>query len=66
LHTISLSFNEDLRDESILLTLDSKPKTTRLMASVECSLTDKAAEIKIHWACEAKNLQGLYFEGIFF
>jgi len=66
LSTISMSFNENLKDKSILLILNSIPKTTKVMACVECGLTDKAAETIIHWAYEAKNLQALYFEGNFF
>ena len=60
-----MSFNEDLKDESIMLILNSIPNTTRVVACLERSLTDKAAEAIINWAYKAKNLQALYFEGNF-
>jgi hypothetical protein len=49
-----------------MLILNSISNTTKVVAYVECSLTDKAAETIINWAYEAKNLQALYFEGNFF
>jgi hypothetical protein len=56
LHTISMSFNEDLSDENILHILYLIPKTTRVVTCVKCSFTDKAFETIINWDYEAKNL----------
>ena len=63
LHTISMSFNQDLKDDGVIAILDQIPKTTSVIAFVECGITDKAGQAIIDWAFEANNLDGIYIEG---
>jgi len=42
LGTISMSFNEDLKDEGVITLLNHIPLTTSVIAFVECGITDKA------------------------
>ena len=65
LHTISMSFNDNLKDEGVIAILNQIPKETSVIAFVECGITDKAGEAIIKWAKlkEVKNLNGIYIEG---
>ena len=65
LHTISMSFNDNLKDEGVIAILNRIPKETSVIAFVECGITDKAGEAIIEWANlkEVKNLNGIYIEG---
>jgi hypothetical protein len=62
LHTISMSFNDNLKDEGVIAILKQIPKETSVIAFVECGITDKAGEAIIEWANlkEVKNLNGIY------
>jgi hypothetical protein len=63
LHTISMSFNQDLKDDGVITILNQIPKTTSVIAFVECGITDKAGQAIIDWAANANNLNGIYIEG---
>jgi hypothetical protein len=65
LHTISMSFNDNLKDEGVIAILKQIPKETSVIAFVECGITDKAGEAIIEWANlkEVQNLIGIYIEG---
>ena len=63
LHTISMSFNQDLKDDGVIAILEQIPKTTSVIAFVECGITDKAGQAIIDWAFKANNLDGIYIEG---
>ncbi|MDA7469503.1 hypothetical protein N8918_03755 [Candidatus Pelagibacter ubique] len=63
LGTISMSFNEDLKDEGVITLLNHIPLTTSIIAFVECGITDKAGQAIIDWAAKANNLNGIYIEG---
>jgi hypothetical protein len=63
LGTISMSFNENLKDEGVISILNHIPKNTSVIAFVECGLTDKAAKAIIKWAKEADSIDGIYLEG---
>ena len=59
LHTISMSFNQDLKDDGVINILNQIPITT----FVECGITDKAGQAIIDWAANANYLNGIYIEG---
>ena len=63
LGTISMSFNEDLKDEGVITLLNHIPLTTSVIAFVECGITDKAGQAIIDWAAKTNNLNGIYIEG---
>jgi hypothetical protein len=63
LHTISMSFNQDLKDDGVITILNQIPKTTSVIAFVECGITDKAGQAIIDWAANANYLNGIYIEG---
>ena len=63
LGTISMSFNEDLKDEGVIILLNHIPLTTSVIAFVECGITDKAGQAIIDWAAKTNNLNGIYIEG---
>ena len=63
LGTISMRFNEDLKDEGVITLLNHIPLTTSVIAFVECGITDKAGQAIIDWAAKANNLNGIYIEG---
>jgi hypothetical protein len=63
LQTLSMSFNQDLKDEGVIFILNKIPKTTFVIAFVECGITDKAGQAIIDWASENKQLNGIYIEG---
>ena len=63
LGTISMSFNEDLKDEGVITILNHIPLTTSVIAFVECGITDKAGQAIIDWAAKTNNLNGIYIEG---
>ncbi len=58
-----MSFNENLRDEGIITILNHIPKTTFVIAFVECGISDKAGNAIIKCANNASNLNGIYIEG---
>ena len=60
LQTLSLSFNQDLKDEGIITIINHLPKTTSVIDFVECGITDKAGQAIIDWASRANNLNGIY------
>ena len=62
LGTISMSFNEDLKDEGVITILNHIPLTTSVIAFVECGITDKAGQAIIDWAAKTNNLNGIYIE----
>jgi len=63
LSTISMSFNQELKDEGVIAILSKIPKTTPVIAFVECGITDKAGQAIIDWALENKEINGIYIEG---
>jgi hypothetical protein len=63
LSTISMSFNQDLKDEGVIAILNKIPKTTPVIAFVECGITDKAGQAIIDWALENNEVNGIYIEG---
>ena len=63
LGTISMSFNEDLKDEGVITLLNHIPLTTSVIAFVECGITDKAGQAIIDWAAKTNNLNVIYIEG---
>jgi hypothetical protein len=63
LHTLSMSFNQDLKDDGVITILNQIPKTTSVIAFVECGITDKAGQAIIEWAANTNNLNGIYIEG---
>ena len=63
LHTLSMSFNQELKDEGVIAILNQIPKTTSVIAFVECGITDKAGQAIIDWATKTNNLDGIYIEG---
>ena len=48
LSTINMSFNEGLKDEGVTTILNLIPKTTSVIAFVECGITDKAEQAFIN------------------
>jgi len=66
LHTLSMSFNQELKDEGVIAILNQIPKTTSVIAFVECGITDKAGQAIIDWAATTKSLDGIYIEGNLF
>jgi hypothetical protein len=63
IQTLSMSFNQDLKDEGVIIILNKIPKTISVIAFVDCGLTDKAGQAIIDWALENKQLNGIYIEG---
>jgi hypothetical protein len=63
LHTLSMSFNPELKDEGVIALLNQIPKTTSVIAFVECGITDKAGQAIIDWVAKTNNLDGIYIEG---
>jgi hypothetical protein len=58
-----MSFNQDLKDEGVIAILSKIPKTTPVIAFVECGITDKAGQAIIDWALENNAINGIYIEG---
>jgi len=63
LHTLSMSFNKDLKDDGVIAMLNQIPKTTSFVAFVERGITDRAEQAIIDWASKTNNLDGIYIEG---
>lgn len=63
LSTISMSFNQDLKDDGVIAILSKIPKNTPVIAFVECGITDKAGQAIIDWALENNEVNGIYIEG---
>lgn len=63
LHTLSMSFNQDLKDEGVLAVLEKLPNTTAVIAFVECGITDIAGHVIIDFVSRNKELTGIYIEG---
>jgi len=63
---LSMSFNENIKDDGLKLILDAVPDTKKVLACVECGLTDNAALEIIDYANKNKNINEIYLEGNFF
>jgi len=63
LHTLSMSFNQELKDDGVIAILNQIPKTISVIAFVECGITDKAGQAIIDWVAKTNNLDGIYIEG---
>jgi hypothetical protein len=63
LRTLSMSFNEDLKDDGVIAMLNQIPKATSVIAFVGCGLTDIAGQAIIDWVAKTNNLDGIYIEG---
>jgi hypothetical protein len=63
LSTLSMSFNQELKDEGVIAMLSKIPKTTPVIAFVECGITDIAGQAIIDWALENEEIRGIYIEG---
>ena len=66
LHTLSMSFNQELKDDGVIAILNQIPKTISVIAFVECGITDTAGQAIIDWAATTKSLEGIYIEGNLF
>ena len=60
LHTLSVGFNKNLKDEGVITVLNLIPKTTSVIAFVECGIINKVGQ------AETNNLNGIYREGNIF
>ena len=61
-----MSFNKNIKDKGLNLILNVIPGTTKILAFVECSLTDTGALKIIEYAYKNKNINQIYLEGNFF
>ena len=66
LKTISMSFNEDLKDDGLIKILNVLPDSTSTIAFVECGITDIGGQKIIDWAYNHKGIKEIYLEGNFF
>lgn len=64
--TLSMSFNENIKDDGLKLILDAVPDTIKVLACVECGLRDNAALEIIDYAYKNRNINEIYLEGNFF
>ena len=64
--TLSMSFNQNIKDEGLNLILDAIPDSTEVLAFVECGLTDKGALKIIDYVYKHKNINQIYLEGNYF
>ena len=64
--TLSMSFNQNIKDEGLNLILDAIPDSTKVLAFVECGLTDKGALKIIDYVYKHKNINQIYLEGNYF
>ena len=58
-----MSFNGNLKDEGVINILNHIPRTTSVIAFVECEITNKAGNAITEWTNNASNLNGIYIEG---
>ena len=63
LHTISLSFNQKLKDDGVIEIINNIPQDTSVIAFVECGITDLAGQKIIDWAYKNDHLIAVYLEG---
>ena len=63
---LSMSFNKNIKDEGLNLILNVIPDTIKILAFVECGLTDTGALKIIDHAYKSKNINQIYLEGNFF
>jgi len=63
---LSMSFNENIKDDGLKLILDAVPDTIKVLACVECGLRDNAALEIIDYAYKNRNINEIYLEGNFF
>ena len=63
---LSMSFNKNIKDEGLNLILNVIPDTIKVLAFVECGLTDTGALKIIEYAYKSKNINQIYLEGNFF
>ena len=61
-----MSFNKSFKDKGLNLILNVIPDTTKVLAFVECGLTDTGALKIIEYAYKNKNINQIYLEGNFF
>ena len=64
--TLSMSFNQSIKDEGVNLILDAIPDSTKVLAFVDCGLTDKGALKIIDYVYKHKNINQIYLEGNYF
>ncbi|MDC1066789.1 hypothetical protein OAQ56_02150 [Alphaproteobacteria bacterium] len=64
--TLSMSFNQSIKDEGLNLILEAIPDSTKVLAFVECGLTDKGALKIIDYVYKHKNINQIYLEGNYF
>ena len=64
--TLSMSFNQSIKDEGINLILDAIPDSTKVLALVECGLTDKGALKIIDYVYKHKNINQIFLESNYF
>ena len=62
LHTMSMSFNENLKDEGFIIILNYIPLITSVIAFVEYRITDEAEQAIIDRSTKTNNLKGIYVE----
>ena len=60
-----MSFNKNIKDKRLNLILNVIPGTTKILAFVECILTNTGA-LKITEYAYKKNINQIYLEGNFF
>ena len=61
-----MSFNKNFKDKGLNLILNIIPGTTKILAFVECGLTDTGALKIIEYAYKNKIINQIYLEGNFF
>ena len=64
--TLSMSFNKNIKDKGLNLILNVIPDTKKILAFVECGLTDTGALKIIDYAYKNKIINQIYLEGNFF
>ena len=60
---MSMSFNENLKDEGFITILNYISLTTSVIAFVEYGITGEAEQAIIDWSTKKNNLNGIYIEG---
>ena len=61
-----MSFNKNIKDKGLNLILNVIPDTTKILAFVECGLTDTGALKIIDYVYKNKKINQIYLEGNFF
>ena len=60
-----MNFNKSIKDKGLKLILNVIQDTTKVLAFVECGLTDTGALKIIGYAFKNKNINQIYLEGNF-